>query len=276
MLSVADYKWFSTWVHLAIAKLNFGSPKGSEESHSESPEQMEKVPVAPAVPVPLPAVSVLVSLQPCAAPTTLSPGIATPVHPLPHIIYSSVRPSSAGAGVVSSAVVHTLNASTPVPAFKVCCGCLQRSNLCALQCLPCHTTHLQCIANVVPPFNLCDHCRWKGFKCVPAPHKLGSCSSHSLPNVPPPDEPVPLPLQSLVPDLAAHMSEIECLGHMAFWHREVGHAKAIIDSGHEYLMLAQHMYAMELGEVVADCSCLTLWGCAASKGKGKEVVNIIY
>ena len=69
------------------------------------------------------------------------------------------------------------------------------------------------------------------------------------------------------------MSEIERLGRTAFWHGEVGHAKATIDSGREYLALAQHMYVMELGEVVADRSRLSSRGRAASKGKGKEAIS---
>lgn len=42
---------------------------------------------------------------------------------VPRIILSSAGPSSAGIGVVSPAVVHVSNASAPLPAFKVCCGC---------------------------------------------------------------------------------------------------------------------------------------------------------
>ena len=72
------------------------------------------------------------------------------------------------------------------------------------------------------------------------------------------------------------MSEIERLGHTAFWRGEVGRVKATIDSGREYLALAQRMYAMELGKVVADRSRPSSRGRAASKGKGKEVVDIVY
>lgn len=87
---------------------------------------------------------------------------------------------------------------------------------------------------------------------------------------------MPSPLSSLAPDLATHMSKIECLGRAAFWHGEVGRAKAMIDLGREYLVLAQRMYVMELGEVVADRSRLSLRGRAASKGKGKEAADIVY
>ena len=153
---------------------------------------------------------------------------------------------------------------------------LQRSNSCALQCLPCRTSHLRCIVNVVLPFNPCNRCRRKGFKCVPALRKSDSCSSRSLRDALLPDEPAPSPLSLLAPDLAAHMSKIECLGRAAFWRGEVGRAKVTIDSGREYLVLAQCMYVMELGEVVADCSCLSSQGPAASKGKGKEAADIIY
>ena len=58
-LSVADYEWFSVLVRLAIAELDFGSPEGSEGLRGESPERMEEVPVALAVPAPLSAASSL-------------------------------------------------------------------------------------------------------------------------------------------------------------------------------------------------------------------------
>ena len=122
-LSAADYEWFSVQVHLAIAELDFGSPEGSEGSCGESPERMEEVPVVFTVPAPLSAVSLLVSPQSRSVPAALSPGVATSARPLPRIILSSAGPSLAGAGVVSPAVAHTLNASAPLPAFKVCRGC---------------------------------------------------------------------------------------------------------------------------------------------------------
>ena len=106
--------------------------------------------------------------------------------------------------------------------------------------------------------------------------KSGSRSLRSLRDASPPDEPAPSPLSSFVPDLAAHMSEIEHLGRAVFWRGEVGCAKVTINSGRKYLALAQRMYAMELGEVVVDRSHPSSRGRAASKGKGKEAADIVY
>ena len=84
--------------------------------------------------------------------------------------------------------------------------------------------------------------------------------------------PVPLPSPTLLPVILAHFNNIEQLGCASFWCGEVGHAKLMIESRCEYLVLAEQMYALELGSVVVDTSHSQAPSRSQTGDKGKSKV----